>query len=127
MSKDRLHFWALCILFAIHQILVASKVYIGILDDYLDAFLIMPILLSLMAVENKFLFKTQRLHLLQIIVWTVVVAIVAEWLFPKLNPSFTADWIDVFMYCLGTIYYLVFFYFRKKTNTTNTSSINQNV
>jgi putative effector of murein hydrolase LrgA (UPF0299 family) len=96
-----------CALFVLHQFLqkVLGVAVPGI-DPYLDSFLAMPILLTLLVAERRVLFKrgeTYCLTVLEILITTLFVAVVAELLFPALSDRFTADWWDVLAYGLGSI------------------------
>ena len=100
-----------CLLFLLHQLL--QKVFhlpIPIFDAYLDSFLSMPIVLTLLVVERRLLFKrgtSYRLNALDVVIVTLFVACIAELAFPAFSVRFTADWWDVVAYGLGS----VLFYF----------------
>lgn len=96
-----------CVLFLLHQVLqkVLGVALPGI-DPYLDSFLAMPILLTLLLAERRVLFKkgaSYCLTILEILIATLFVALVAELLFPALSDRFTADWWDVVAYGLGSV------------------------
>lgn len=95
------------VLFLLHQFLQkVLAVHIPIIDPYLDSFLTMPILLTLLVVERRFLFRrgsTYCLSIGSIVAATIFVALVVELVFPALSDRFTADWWDVLAYALGSI------------------------
>lgn len=103
-------FISCCILFVAHQLL--QKVWgieLPVIDAYLDSFLLMPLLLTLLVVERRWLFRRGSgycLNLLDVVMATLLVALVAELVFPALSARFTSDWWDVLAYGLGsTLFY----------------------
>ena len=98
-------------LFAVHQFLQKyleiSVPYIGL---YLDNLLAMPIILTLLLAERRFLFKKgkyYRLPLLDVVVATAYIAFITEVIFPLLSEEFTTDWWDLLFYALGSlVFYL---------------------
>lgn len=98
-------------LFILHQIIyVFFNGEIPFVDPYLDTLLAMPIILTLLLFERKYVFKWKgyyRLTKLEIILATVFVAFISEVIFPALSEEFTADWIDVLCFFIGgIIFYL---------------------
>lgn len=108
------------ILFLLHQFMQKILgVPIAVLDPYLDSFLAMPILLTLLVVERRLLFRRGPAYCLSIgsiVAATIFVALVAELVFPVLSERFTADWWDVLAYALGGMlfYYAINCYGMKK-------------
>ncbi len=101
-----------CFLFALHQFMQkVLQLTVPVADAYIDSFLLMPILLTFLVAERRILFKrgaTYCLSVLEIIIATFFIAIVAELIFPALSQRFTADWLDVLAYALGsTLFYFV--------------------
>jgi predicted membrane channel-forming protein YqfA (hemolysin III family) len=70
----------------------------------------MPIILTLLLAEKKYIFKQkhQKLSLLFIILATLYVAAITEWLFPLLSDRFTSDPVDLLFYSLGSAFYYFF-------------------
>lgn len=95
-----------CLLFLVHQLLQkVLEIKLPAIDAYLDSFLLMPILLTFIVVERRWLFRSGSgycLKLLDIVIATLFIAFVAELVFPALSPRFTADWWDVLAYALGS-------------------------
>lgn len=94
------------LLFLVHQVLQkVLHIYFTPIDRYLDALLAMPIILTLLLAERRLLFKrgkTYRLSAITVILATIYVSVVAEWIFPHFSTKFTADWLDVLMYAAGS-------------------------
>lgn len=105
------------ILFIIHQVLQkVLNAHIQIIDSYLDPLLFMPVLLQLIKWERKCIFKKNYyFSFVEIVIWTSSIALITEYIFPKMNDNFTADIIDVFMYFAGAM----IFYFLQWKNETN--------
>lgn len=80
--------------------------------SYLNDFLCMPVVLTicLTAVHLIKKDKSIRLDLFTIISLTSFYAVFFEWYLPKVEPRYTADWLDVVMYFSGALlfYYLQF-------------------
>ena len=99
----------LCVvLFILHQVSqYILKIPLPFLNNYLDNFLAMPIILTLLLAEKKYIFKqkNESLSLLFTIIATLYVALVTEWLFPFISDRFTTDWADLVFYSLGSILY----------------------
>jgi predicted membrane channel-forming protein YqfA (hemolysin III family) len=70
----------------------------------------MPVILFLLLAEKKYIYKQkdQKLSLLFVIIATLYVALVTEWLFPLLSERFTRDWFDLVFYSLGSVFYYFF-------------------
>lgn len=102
----------LCIA-ALHQLLQkVGQFSVPLLDHYLDPLLLMPILLHLILWEKRIVFRkgnSYTLPLPNIIVITVFVSVIAEYVFPLWNNQFIADIIDVVCYAMGAIIFFVFF------------------
>lgn len=99
------------VLFIIHQIMQKIlDIHFSLFDRYLDNLLAMPIILTLLMIERRYLLgrkHTYSLSLLEIFIATVFIIVVAEIAFPLLSRDFTTDWWDVLFYALGsTIFYL---------------------
>jgi hypothetical protein len=107
-----------CILFIVHQLLQhVFKINIPLADEYLDNLLAMPIILPLLLVERRYLFKrgsTYRLPLLESILATIYVSLISELLFPLLSSRFTFDWLDFVFFFAGAGVYLVVEAYREK-------------
>lgn len=104
-------FLVCCAMFVAHQ-LTQRILHISIpfADSYLDSFLATPILLTLLLVERRAIFRYGReytLSISEICLVTALVACVGEVLFPALSDEFTADWLDVLAYALGSVLFYV--------------------
>jgi hypothetical protein len=99
-----------CLLFVLHQILQkVAGIAMPFFDAYLDTFLAMPIMLTLLVIERRLLFrrgKQYRLSVLEAIIATLFVALISEVVFPALSSRFTADWRDVVAFSLGTVLFM---------------------
>lgn len=94
-------------LFAVHQFLQKYlEIPVPYIDLYLDNLLAMPIILTLLLAERRFLFKKgkhYRLPLLDVVVATAYIAFITEVIFPLLSEEFTTDWWDLLFYAIGSI------------------------
>lgn len=111
--------WVSCILLiGIHQI--TQKIWLWSLpfiDNYLDPFLSIPILLGAILHERRFLidkyftnFKASNYHLsiLEIIITTTFFAILFEEGFPRWSEHFTKDYWDYLAYFGGGFLFYFF-------------------
>lgn len=103
-------FFIFLLIFILHQLL--QKIFhikIEVIDNYLDPFLCMPILLYGHLQERKMFWQKniQSLSVGTITIATAMVVVIAEYFFSKWGSRFTYDILDVPMYALGS----VFFYF----------------
>lgn len=93
-------------LFIAHQLLQKFVHYpLPFIDSYLDCLLCMPLLLTGLLLEHRYLvFKNAayRLPANEIVLITFVLAVLFEWGFPMLSDAFTADWGDVIAYAVGS-------------------------
>ena len=108
MHVLQLLLFLLCLLlFICHQVLQKGfGISLPLLDCYLDNLLAMPLLLTLLGWERRWLFKRVsgwKLSNLEVVAATVYVIIVSEILFPWLSPAFTADWRDAVVYAFGSL------------------------
>lgn len=81
-------------------------------DNYLDPLLCMPLFLSGLLLERRWLiYPKQEYHLplLHIIAATILISLIAELLFPYLKPAFVGDIYDVVCYFIGSLYFYIFF------------------
>ncbi|PNW28157.1 hypothetical protein [Formosa algae] len=80
---------------------------------YVNDALCMPIVLSFCLLGVRVIKKNSELYLpvFPILLLTVFYAVFFEYYLPNWNPRYTADWIDVGLYALGS---LVFYRFQKK-------------
>lgn len=99
------------LLFGVHQILqLYMHVNVPLLDNYLDSLVLMPVLLTLLLAERQILFITRasyHLPVTDVIIATIYISFIAEWLFPRLSERFTADWLDVVCYFAGSLIFVV--------------------
>jgi hypothetical protein len=85
-------------------------VNVPLLDNYLDSLVLMPVLLTLLLAERQILFITRasyHLPVTDVIIATIYISFIAEWLFPRLSERFTADWLDVVCYFAGSLIFVV--------------------
>lgn len=105
-----------CLLFVIHQLLQKIlHIRIQLADDYLDNLLVTPILLTFLVVEKRILFRRGPDYVLskmEIVMATILIAIVSELLFPYLSKDFVTDWVDIVFYISGSLifYFAINFY-----------------
>jgi hypothetical protein len=99
------------LLFVAHQLTQRVLfIAIPIADSYLDNFLSTPILLTLLLVERRTLFRypsNYALSIQEVCMATVFIAVVGEVLFPALSNEFTFDWLDFVFYSAGSIMFHV--------------------
>lgn len=108
------------VLFLLHQLLQqALHITLPFLDAHLDNLLAMPIILTLLLAERRWLFKKgndYQLPVLDIIVATAYVIFISEVLFPLLSQKFVADWRDVMFYIAGTFIFYFTIQTKKRTS-----------
>jgi hypothetical protein len=77
-------------------------------DNYLDPFLMMPVVLTLYLWEKPLLQKSGiSLNPTEILLITLVVAVVAEFIFPKINSKCVCDFWDILGYSFGSCAYWI--------------------
>jgi len=95
------------LLFLLHQVFQKIlDINIPFADRYLDALLAMPVILTLLLAEKRWLWKkdkSYRLTPLTIIIATLYIIVIVEVIFPWLSDQFTTDWVDVICYTAGSI------------------------
>ena len=95
------------LLFIIHQIMQKIlDIHFSLFDRYLDNLLAMPIILTLLMIERRYLLgrkHTFGLTSLEVVIATMFIVLVAEIVFPLFSRDFTTDWWDVLFYSLGSI------------------------
>ncbi|MCB9273996.1 MAG: hypothetical protein H6564_08135 [Lewinellaceae bacterium] len=87
------------------------RISVPLADGYLDNLLCMPLLLPGLQLQQRWLFGKRALSAGDIWIATAFVAVVSEWLFPRLSVAFTADAWDVAAYFAGGLGY---YFFQKK-------------
>ena len=98
--------WIPVVLFVVHQILqYGLGISLPLIDSYLDPLLAPPILLGLLSLERGYLFGRPRLDVGTLVGFVIVLSLLFEWVFPRWQPRFVGDWVDVGLYVVGTIYY----------------------
>ena len=94
-----------CILFVAHQATQQFfRISIPLVDNHLDNLLAPPILFTLLVAERRIIFKRGADYTLdqtEVILATLFLIVVSEWLFPFLSDNFTSDWMDVLVYVMG--------------------------
>ena len=109
MRRTFLHYSFLIplVIFLGHQLLeLILHIRIAFIDNYLDPFCMSAMALHLLAAERQWLFN-QPLNNLDVIITTVVLAIVSEVIFPYLSDRFTADYWDVLAIASGSVWYML--------------------
>lgn len=94
--------WIPVLLLSMHQLIQRGfNAKVGLLDDYLDPLLCLPILLGLWLAERRMIFRVPRLSGLEVVVAGLVLAVLFEEGFPQWQPAFTRDWWDYLAYAAG--------------------------
>lgn len=97
------------LLFCIHQVLqMQIQINIPFLDNYLDPFLLMPLILYALLWERRILLKNKTIDLsyTDILGYFLLMVLTGEVLFPQISDKFTADYGDILAYALGTLTYV---------------------
>lgn len=101
--------FALCVLlFLLHQILQhALGIKLPFIDSYLDPLLMMPVLLHLVVLERRMVFRrhAHRMPPDHILGYTILVALISEVAFPALSNLHTGHPLDVIVYAMGALVY----------------------
>ncbi|MFK8162955.1 MAG: hypothetical protein AB8H12_10880 [Lewinella sp.] len=74
-------------------------------DAYLDPLLALPVLLGLLLFERRLIFNVRRLSGLEVGLVSVVLMLIFEEGFPRLQPAFVRDNYDHLAYLVGAIYF----------------------
>lgn len=112
MSAVKSPIFILCtVVFIIHQLMQkVMNIHFTLFDSYLDNLLAMPIILTLLMIERRYLLGRNHffsLSILEIFIATFFIVVVAEIVFPLLSRGFIRDWWDLPFYALGSfIFYL---------------------
>lgn len=99
------------------------KISIPFADNHLDNLLAPPILLTLLVAERRIIFKRGADYTLdktEVIIATLFLIVISEWLFPFLSDAFTSDWMDVLFYVTGSF---LFYYTINKPNTKRDADV----
>lgn len=102
------YWWGAVGVFLLHQLAQYLGYRWGPADAYLDPLLFLPILLGLWLAERRWLLGTERLPGAEVLGAGIVLAVVGEEVFPRLEDGFVRDEWDYAAYGLG----LVYFHFR---------------
>ncbi|MHA7942285.1 hypothetical protein ACJOV8_004350 [Formosa sp. 3Alg 14/1] len=80
---------------------------------YVNDALCMPLVLSFCLIGVRLIKSDKNVYLtvLPIALLTLLYALLFEWWLPQSNPRYTADWIDVMLYVLGSF---AFYFYQKK-------------
>ena len=113
MTKPYAHpVWIICLIALIlHQ--ASQKLWgqsIIFLDNYLDSFLAMPLLLGLLLMERRWLLKWGQhytLSLFEVGVAVIFFSLLFELAFPYWFEDFTRDPIDCLAYALGAVIFML--------------------
>lgn len=100
-----------CVLFVVHQVVQKGfDIHHSLIDSYLDNLVAMPIILTLLQVERAWLFRkgvTYRLPVTDILLATLYVSIISEYVFPLFSRHFTFDWVDFICFFTGAGLYIL--------------------
>jgi len=105
------------LIFVSHQIMErVLLIYIPILDSYLDMFTLMPILLTLLTLERRYIFEKPDYSpsLGEVVLASIIIGMITEVLFPMWSDKFTQDFFDLIPLILGAILY--YLSIQSKTN-----------
>lgn len=95
-------------LFLLHQFTQkVLHISIPFADNYLDDLLCMPILLSLLLLERRWLTgnKNRVFSALEVSIMVLVMSFIFEGLFPYWSSNFTRDYWDIVAYMLGALFF----------------------
>jgi hypothetical protein len=98
------------LLFLFHQYLHnETDINITFLNNYLDPFVLMPLLLYAVLWERRIVLKNKNMVLsyTDIFGYFILMVILGEVLFPFASEKFTADYWDILAYALGTLAYII--------------------
>ena len=98
------------LLFLFHQYLQnETDINITFLNNYLDPFLLMPLLLYAVLWERRIVLKNKNMVLsyTEIFGYFILMVLLGEVLFPLISKKFTADYWDILAYALGTLAYII--------------------
>ncbi|MFN3917976.1 MAG: hypothetical protein ACK4K0_09555 [Flavobacteriales bacterium] len=106
-------FFAVSFLLALlHYLLQQEQLSLRIFTSYLDDLLAMPVILPICTSLIRLFFDKPdfKLPVFYLVSTLVVMAVVFEWILPDYSTRYTADWIDVPVYAVGTLLYSWFRY-----------------
>ncbi len=119
MTKGRLLFAAMMVLYVILYLLRIKGVYVPVVSDYLADLLALPVILTVsrfLMIKLKVVNPLFEINLWMVLLTAAYVSLVFEWWLPPRSERYTADPLDVVAYFLGaTAYYL---YRRSLKSTT---------
>jgi hypothetical protein len=96
------------LVFATHQYLQKiASIGISLADSYLDPLLAMPLILHLINIERQWLFKQARLSRKEICGYYILIIFISEIVFSHFSAKFTFDIIDMLLYAVGAILYII--------------------
>jgi hypothetical protein len=101
-------FWTPLLLFTIHQILQKLlNLPIPFADNYLDPFCFGTICLHFFQIEQKYLFKKEKLNLLEITIMILFLGSMSEIVFPVISNQFIADIFDFIAIISGAFWFIL--------------------
>lgn len=111
--------WISCVLLLVLHQVTQKVLYWGIpfIDNYLDSFLSMPILLGAILLERQFLItkyfspskqENYSFSMLETVIATIFFAIIFEEGFPRWSVNFTKDYWDYLAYFSGAVFFYGF-------------------
>ena len=104
-------YWWVCLgVFLLHQLVQKGfGIDIPVVHEYIDPLLAMPILLGALLVEREMFFGRPRLTVVEVVLYTIILACIFEYLFPRWSRAFYYDPIDFIFYGLGAVifYFLI--------------------
>jgi hypothetical protein len=98
-----------CFIFGLHFLLERFfNFHLQFIDNYLDPFLMMPIVLTLYLWEKPLLQKSgTSLNITEITLITSLISFLAELVFPLINSRCVGDYWDILSYFLGSSVYWI--------------------
>ncbi|BAU52659.1 hypothetical protein [Mucilaginibacter gotjawali] len=78
------------------------------LNSYLTDFFAVPVITSIgLWLQRVFIIKSNYYVLspLQVVFMVIYISALFEGLLPLLSKTYTADWVDVFLYCIGGLFF----------------------
>lgn len=108
------------VLFILNQILErVLHIYIPILYSYFDDILAVPILVGTYQILMQQLKKDYLVSIYMPIIAILMLSVNFELILPQISTKYTSDLVDILMYILGAILFIVFLYkLPQKKNTT---------
>lgn len=111
MIKISATLWVIAVLFLLHQFVQKILLLpVPFIDSYFDPFAAAVLGLFILKMERQYLWKQKQFSFqwYEILVVTIVLALISEQLFPLLSENFTSDPLDYVSLAIGGIYFYLF-------------------